>query len=205
MHQTRAETSKQIPIPRKGTKYVARPLRNLKNSIPVVVAVRDILKLARTTAEVKKMINSKQLKINGREVKDCRNSIVLFNLFHADKLYVLALTENGRFTLEETKDKDRLCKVINKKLVEKNKLQINLHDGTNILTADKKIKVNDSVFLSPENKISKHIPLEDSKNCVIISGKYTGKHAKILDVKDKVKVMIDKTEAELEKRSVVAK
>ena len=145
------------------------------------------------------------LKINGREVKDYRNSIVLFNLLHADKLYVLTLTENGRFTLEETKDKDRLCKVINKKLVEKNKIQINLHDGTNVLTSDKKIKVNDSVFLSPEKKISKHISLEDSKNCIIISGRYIGKHAKVLSVEDKVKVLINETEAELEKRSVVAK
>ena len=59
MHLTRAQASNKIPIPRKGSKYVARPLMNLKDSVPVVIAVRDMLKLARTAKEVKKMIINK--------------------------------------------------------------------------------------------------------------------------------------------------
>ena len=64
MYQTRSEAIKRLPIPRKGTKYVARALMHKKNSVPVVIAVRDMLKLAKTAKEVKKTIREKMIKIN---------------------------------------------------------------------------------------------------------------------------------------------
>ena len=64
MHLKRQEAITKLPIPRKGTKYVARALSHLDNSVPVVIAVRDMLRLARTTSEVKKMIHEKIFKLN---------------------------------------------------------------------------------------------------------------------------------------------
>ncbi|MEO0238267.1 MAG: hypothetical protein ABIN35_08560, partial [candidate division WOR-3 bacterium] len=69
-----------------GTKYVVRAIDNPNNSVPVLVAVRDILKLARSAREVQKMINSKILKINGRPVKDWHETIKLFNIFESKNL-----------------------------------------------------------------------------------------------------------------------
>ena len=106
MHLKRQKAAIKLPIPRKGTKYIARALSNLNNSVTVVIAVRDMLKLARTAAEVKKMIHRKLLKINGKNVKDYRESIRLFNLFEADKPYILTLLPTGKFTLEESKEKN---------------------------------------------------------------------------------------------------
>lgn len=178
MHQTRAQVTKKIPIPRKGTKYVARALSNLDNSVPVVVAVRDMLKLARTSKEVKEMIKEKVLKLNGREIKDERESIKLFNVLQADKTYVLTFSPIGKFTFEEIKSKERLAKVIGKKILSGKKTQINLHDGTNILS-NEKIKIGDSVYIDSNNKIAKHVSLEKGKECFVISGKYVGKKGKI--------------------------
>ena len=107
MYQSRQTVSKRIPIRRKGSKYVARALSNLKESVPVVIAVRDMLKLARTSKEVKKMINSKLLKINGKPVKDHRESIRLFNLFEAGKVYRLSILPTGKFTFEEVSDSNK--------------------------------------------------------------------------------------------------
>ncbi|MCH7525605.1 MAG: hypothetical protein IIC74_11590, partial [Bacteroidetes bacterium] len=76
--------------------------------------------------------------------------------------------------IKESKDKNRICKVLNKTLSKKNKIQINLHDGSNVLTEDK-IKTQDTVYLDGENKIAKHDPLEKGKPCLVISGKYLGK------------------------------
>jgi small subunit ribosomal protein S4e len=205
MHQKRQAVSKKIPIPRKGTKYVARSRMDLQNSVPLVVAVRDMLKLARTAKEVKKMIKQKLLKINGKEVKDYRASLRLFNILEAGKTYALTITKTGRLSLEETKEKNRVCKVIDKTLLKGNKIQLNLHDGSNVI-AKEKINTYDSVYLDSSNKILKHVQLEKGKACLIISGKYLGEKGKIESINEKITVSLEDKEfsAQLEKRSVVA-
>ena len=91
MHKKRQTLTTKVPIQRKGTKYVARASSHINDSVPVIIALRDMLKLAQTIKEVKYMIHTKLLKINGRPVKDYRESIRLFNIFEADKKYVLKL------------------------------------------------------------------------------------------------------------------
>lgn len=185
MHLKRQEVTTKIPITRKGTTYVARSSSDLNNSVPIVIAVRDMLKLAKNTAEVKKMIHEKKLKINGRIAKDFRESVKLFGIFEADKKYVLTISDVHRFIFEETKSTDRLCKVLGKKLLSKNKIQLNLHDGTNVISKEK-IKTNDSLYLSQDNKITKHIPMEKGKNIFVMSGKYLGQEGKIAEIKGRM-------------------
>lgn len=206
MYQTRAKATKKLPIPRKGTKYIARSFESLENSIPVVIAIRDVLKLAKTSKEVKKMINKKLLKINGKEVKELREGIRLFNILEAGKSYELSLTNNGKFTFNETKNKNqRLVKVTNKKILKSKTTQINLYDGSNVITKDK-INVHDSLILDFSGKITKHIPLEKGKDCLIISGKNIGKAGKIVSTKDsKVTVKIKDEDHTLDKGRIFAK
>jgi small subunit ribosomal protein S4e len=204
MHRTRKQASVKYPIPKKGTKYIARASSSLQDSIPVVIAVRDILKLANTTKEVKKMINEKLLKINGRVVEDFHESIKLFNIFEADKAYRLTLLPTGKFSFEETKDKERLCKVIGKQLLSGNTIQINLHDGSNVMSKDK-INIGDTVYLDFSGKIKSHVVVEKGKSAFIIAGKYSGFEGKIESVKDKkVLVKFKEKSAELPLSEVVA-
>ena len=178
MHQTRQATSTKIPVPRKGTKYIARANSNHKDSVPVVVAVRDMLHLAKTSKEVKKMVSQKLLKLNGKPVKDIKESISLLNLFEADKPYLLTLTSNGRFTLEETKDnKQRIAKIIGKKLLKSKKLQFNLHDGTNLLGSEK-ASMGDSLSLDLTGKVKGVVKLDKGSQVLIFKGKYSRKKAK---------------------------
>ncbi|MDO8508422.1 MAG: hypothetical protein Q7S27_01930 [Nanoarchaeota archaeon] len=205
MHLKRQETTTKLPIPRKGTKYVARALSHLNNSVPVVIAVRDMLKMARTTADVKKMIHQKLLKINGRNVRDHRESIKLFNLFEADKHYILSLLPTGKFSLEHAKEKDsRLCKVINKTLVKNNSIQLNFHDGSNILSKTP-ISVGDSLYLDLSSKIKKHLPLEKGKEVMIIKGKYLGLKGKVESLENnKITIKINDRSTTISKQQVVA-
>ncbi|MDO8459844.1 MAG: S4 domain-containing protein [Nanoarchaeota archaeon] len=179
MHQTRQEVSMKLPIPRKGTKYVVRAIRDVNNSVPVLIALREMLKMARTAKEVEQMIKQKLLKINGRIVEDYHESINLFNILEADKSYVLTLSPTGRFVFEETKAKsERLCKVINKTLIKKGKIQLNMHEGSNFITSEK-IEVGDSVYVDFTGRIKKHVALEKGKSCFIIGGKYSGSHGTV--------------------------
>ena len=206
MHLKRQAVTMKLPIPRKGTTYIARASSNIDNSVSVLSAVRDMLKLARTLREVKYLIHSKLLKLNGRHVRDYRESIKLFNILEADKPYMLTILQTGRFSLQEVKDREkRPCKVINKKILNGDKIQINLHDGTNISSKDK-IYIGDTVYLNKEGKVVDHIKFEKGKNVFVISGKYQGLKGKI-DSIDKSKVSVSilgKNSITLSKRQVIA-
>ncbi len=204
MHLNRTELTRKIPVPRKGTKYVARALSHVDESVPVVVAVRDILGFAKNAREVKIMIQDKMIKINGRPVKDYRESVKLFNILEAGKKYVLTVKPTGRFSFEETKDDSRVAKVINKKILKNNKIQINLHDGSNAIYS-KKIKVGDSVRLDKDNKITEVMPLEKGKKVFVFSGKNLGRSGKVKEIDNrKVKVEMEDKEAELDESHLIS-
>jgi small subunit ribosomal protein S4e len=166
-----------------------------------------MLKLAKDTREVKRMILRKQLKINGKPVKDKKESIKIFNILEADKTYVLSVLPTGRFIFKEVKEKkERLCKVLGKKILSKGTVQLNLHDGSNILTAEK-IGIGDSIYLSLDGKVSKTAKLEKGKAAFIMSGKYSGLEGEIESVSDKsvkIKFKDKESSTELNKNQVAA-
>lgn len=172
-----------IPIVRKGTKYVARSLAHKKKSVPVVVAVRDMLKLAHTAKEVHEMIKQKSLKINGRTVYDYHDSIKPFNIFVADKTYILSFTSNGRFIFKPSSSSDRPVKIINKHLLSKNTLQYNCSDGSNFVSKEK-INIHDTVYLDSQNKVKKHVPLEKGKPAIVVSGSSIGQEGTIESIEN---------------------
>lgn len=183
MHLTRSETLKKLPIARKGTRYIVRTAGYVHNSVSVLVAIRDMLKLARTAREVQEMIKAKQIKLNGRIVRDYRAPICLFNVLEAHKKYRLSIAPTGRFTLVETKDAARLARVMSKILQPKGVIQYNLHDGTNLITKEKLI-IGDSVELDVSNKIVKVISLEKAKKVFIYTGKNKGHEASVKSLSD---------------------
>ena len=196
MHLTRKESSKKLPIPRKGTKYLAVARLNRNEAVPVVVALRDMIKIARTAKEVREMIKNKAIKINWRTIYDLNDSIQLFNILEAGKSYRLSLLPTGKFFFEEVKSKDvKLCKIIGKKLLNYG-IQYNMHDGSNLVTKDK-LSIGDSVYLDFSGKIKSHAKVEKGKEILVISGKYIGEKGKIDLVSEKdnsVKIKLENKE-----------
>lgn len=204
MHQTRSEVIKQLPLTRKGTKYVARASRNSSNSVPLLIAVRDMLKLANTSKEVKGMIHNKKLKVNGKPAKNLTDPICLFSRIEADKNYLLTMLPTGRFSFVETKEHDRKLKIVGKVMVKGKKLQYALHDGTSIVS-DKQFSVGDTLILTNDNKVSKHLSIDKGKEIFAFSGSYMGREGKVSDVSgNKITVKFDKEEAVIDKSQVIA-
>ncbi len=204
MHLTRAQSSRKLPVKRKGTKYIARALSHKNESVPVVVAVRDILKLAGTAREVKYMIQKKLLKINGKEVKDMKESIRIFNIFTAGgKNYRLSILPSKRFFLSETNESKRVVKVVGKTLLKNGAVQLNLHDGTNILEKEK-TRINDSLEIDFSGKIVGKIAFEKGKNAFVFSGKSAGKFGKLEEVNGgKAKIKLEEKTVELNKSHLI--
>jgi small subunit ribosomal protein S4e len=205
MHQTRKESSIRLPIKRKGTKYLVRPKTHVKNSVPVAIAVREMLGLAQTSKEVKKMIHEKMIKINGKLVEDLHESIKLFNVLEAGKEYRLSILPTGKFVLEPYSLKEgRLCKVTGRSLVSGKKIQIHLHDGTNVIGKES-INVNDSVYLDADTKVKKHVALEKGSEVFIIKGRHEGHKGKVNGIEGKfVEVHGKGGIYKLEKSNVIA-
>lgn len=186
MHFTRKESPIKLPIKRKGTKYLAAPSSHHQNAVATVIALRDMINIAHTAKEVRNILKNKQAKLNGRIIKSYNQSILLFNILEVGgKSYELQLLPTGKFVFVETKSKEqRLVKVIGKKKLPKNKNQLNLHDGSNIIGPEN-IQVGDSLILDFSGKIKKHISLEKGADVWIIAGKHIGHRGNILERKDK--------------------
>jgi len=198
MHLKRTTANRKLPIQRKGTKYVARALNNLHSGLPVVIAVRDMLKLAKTSKEVKHMVNKKMIKINGKVIRDIKRTICLFSILELGEKYKLVVLPTGKFSLEKTKDKYRVGKIINKTFLKNKKIQLNLHDGTNIISKET-VKTGDSVELDWNGQIKNIIRLERGKNVFIFSGKSVGLNGEIGSIeKNKAKIKFKGKQGEVE-------
>lgn len=188
-HLKRQQVPKSWPIPRKGTKLVVKPRFNLREGIPLLIFIRDMLKIAQNRKEVKKALNEKKILINGKNAKDEKQGILLLDVITivpAKKAYKLILNEKGKFDYEETKEKNsKISKIIGKKMLKGKKLQINLMDGRNYLS-DIKCKINDSVVIDfKENKIIKKIELKEKAKVLIFAGKHAGKKGIVIKIEGK--------------------
>jgi small subunit ribosomal protein S4e len=173
---------KNWPIPRKGTAFVVKPV---SGEIPILVVLRDILKIAQNRREVKKAIHMKNILLNGKAVKDDKIGLSLFDtmtIVPSKKNYKIDLAQNGKFRIEEIDEKDaskKIVKIVNKKTLKNKKTQLNLSDGNNTLS-DIKCNTNDSAVIDfKTKKIVKCLVLKEKANVVIFAGKHAGKKGAI--------------------------
>jgi len=204
-HLKRQTVPKSWPIPRKGTKYVVRPSFGTSKGVPLLILLRDMLKIAQNRKEVKRIIHQKQVLINGILARDEKSNIQLFdkvsivdagvgagkNSAGAKKHYKLNLGSNGKFMIEEIGEKDanqKVAKVVNKKILRGKKVQLNLSDGRNYLS-NTKCNVNDSVSVDlPNKKISKCLPLKKGAKIIVVAGKHSGERGVLKEIKTEDKI-----------------
>lgn len=198
-HLKRNSLTKNWPIPRKGSKFIAKPKSNQKKGIPILFILRDMMKIAQNKKEVKKALHDKKVLLNGRKINDVRNSALLFDIISivpSKEYYQLSLTDNGKFKLEKIDKKDstkKIAKVANKRIIKKGKIQINLEDGENFVQ-NMKCNTGDSVIVDLEKgKIEKCLPVKKGNNAIIIAGKHSGKKGKIEEMDEEHQMVTIKT------------
>ncbi len=196
MHLKRQKVPKRWPIPRKGTAYVVKPNFGIKNGIPILVILRDLLKIAQNRKEVKKALYAKNVLLNDVPIKNEKNSAFLFDiitLVPSKKSYKLIFNEHGKFEAEEIKEAEshsKIFKIINKKTLKGKKTQLNLKDGKNFIS-DLKCKVNDSVIFDfKKGNITKCLPLKEKSNAFVFAGNHSGSIGNITKI-DLGKKMIE--------------
>ncbi|OGI15373.1 30S ribosomal protein S4e [Candidatus Micrarchaeota archaeon RBG_16_49_10] len=164
--------------------------------IPLTILARDVLKLVDTGREAKTIVKAGDILVDGRPRKDQKYPVGFMDVVEIPKIkkaYRMMATSKGLELVEiaEKETKVKLCKITNKSLIEKGHVQLNLHDGRNIIIPVKDPKkrkedvysTGDSVLIElPSQKIVDHVKMEKGNLVLITGGQNEGVIAKIKDI-----------------------
>jgi len=153
--------------------------------------VRDFLRLADNASEAKKIIKSKEMFVDGKPKLDYRYPVGLFDSIEVpkiDKQFRVVPSKRGFDLIEISKQdsKQKLCRINGKTMTKNGILQLNLHDGKNIIS-DKKTKTDyntgDSLLIElPNQKIIEHLKMDKGMLSIITAGQNRGTIAKIKEI-----------------------
>ncbi len=173
-------------VARKAYPWITKPSPGphpQESCLPLLVVLRDVLHIADKAAEVKKVIKAGKVLVDKRVVKDKGFPVGLMDVIELPdigKAWRVVPDQRG-FVLKQTKKTDtKLCRIEGKRMIRSGIIQLNLHDGRNVLVKEKKYKVGDSVIIElPGQKIVEHLQLKTGQPAFIIAGKNMGVTGKI--------------------------
>ncbi len=158
-----------------------------KYCTPLLMLLRDVLKVARTAREARRILASRLVQVDGVVRTDPDFPVGLMDVVSfptLGKYYRLIVDWKGRIAPAEV-EKDgasqKLVKVVKKHTSKGGKFNITFHDGRNMVS-DNNVRVGDSVLIElPKAKLKKHLKLEKGSRCLIMEGKHVGS---IVDLKE---------------------
>lgn len=193
-HFKRIRAPRTWPIARKEDKFIVRPnpgAHNFELSLPINVVIKDLLNLAKTTKEVKIMLNKQEILVDGKKVKEHKLPVGFLDVISfplTKKAYRITINNKGKLDIIELKDTEsklKACKIIGKTLLKKNKIQINLNDSKNIFVEKDNYKVGDTLIIEvPSQKIVDHIKFDKNASIILVGGKHIGKKGSIEEIKE---------------------
>ncbi|MEA1924464.1 MAG: 30S ribosomal protein S4e [Candidatus Altiarchaeota archaeon] len=159
-----------------------------KKSITLSYILRDILGYAKTAKEAQKILNTDHVLVDKKVRRDPNYGVGLMDVVEIPgmKKRFIMLPKKKTMVLKEIKKKDagtKLCKIIDKTVVDGGRIQLNLHDGSNIMV-DKKDKkdygTKDSVVLElPDRKIKDLVKFKEGNTALVVDGVHAGEIGKI--------------------------
>jgi small subunit ribosomal protein S4e len=200
-HLKRLASPKSWKIKRKVRKWVVKPSpgpHRKDESIPLLLIVRDYFGYAKNSREAKRIINNGKILVDKAVRRDYKFPAGLMDVIEipeAKERKIVLIDKKGRLTLKKIMKKNtkyKLCKIVNKTVVKGGHIQLNLHDGRNILIRVKDptnpkediYKTNDTVVIDLNKKtIVKHLPYKEGNLALITGGTHISKVARIEEIK----------------------
>lgn len=191
-HLKRLAAPGHWPIRRKERPFTIRTrpgAHPLHESLPLAVIVRDLLNLTSTYNETRRVIAQGHVKVDGKPRKDYKYAVGLMDVIEIPEVKTrLRVLPAARHLLQlhsiPKKEADlKLCKITGKTTVAKGSIQLQLHDGRNILLpvedpkakAKEPYRVGDTLLIKvPDQAIRDHIPLQEGVTAIITGGDHTG-------------------------------
>lgn len=188
------------PILRKEYKWTVKPRpgpHSAEVSLPLLLIVRNVLGYAKTAREARRLIAEGHFKVDGRVRKDYK-----YPVGPMDVIEVVDTGEAYRFLpypvkffklhpIPKEEASIKPVRINNKTTVKGGHIQLNLHDGRNILIRVKDprkpvedvYKTMDTLIITlPEQEIKEHIPFKEGAIAIIVAGRNVGRVGRIIDV-----------------------
>ena len=187
-HMKRLTMPRSWPLPRKSSVWIQKPNpcgHPLDLCMRMGVILRDILGVAQNRREAKKILHSKQVKVDGDIETDIGRGVGLMDVLTVGEVsYRCVLDTNGklRYRMISAKESStKICRVMGKTTIKGGKTQVHLHDGRNMLFSDNpEYKTGDSLVLSlPDQEIKSHYKFEEGSMAYLTGGNHTGELATV--------------------------
>ncbi|MEM1764978.1 MAG: 30S ribosomal protein S4e [Zestosphaera sp.] len=193
------------PILRKAYKWTVKTSPGphpINRSVPLLIIVRDFMGLAETSGEARKIIAEGNIKVDGRVRKDYKFPVGIMDVIEVVKtgeyFRVLPVPTKvlGLLPISEDEASFKLYRIENKTTVKGGHIQLNLHDGRNVLVrvsdprnpAEDTYETLGTVKLSlRDGKIEEYYPMREGAVAIIVGGKNIGRVAKILKIYEGVR------------------
>src|SRR3989338_4570809 len=170
-------------VERKAGKFIARPRGSFSfgAGMPLMTVIKDVLGLVETRKEGKRVLNSRDVFVNGARRKDEKFMVGIMDLLSLKdlgKTYRVLFDTNGVLRLVPVSDSDasvHLCRINGKRIIGKGKVQLSLHDGRSIIGSND-YRTGDSLVLSTQDTgVKGHVRLESGCYAYLIGGSNVGR------------------------------
>ncbi len=187
-HRKRLSMPRSWALPRKTSVWIAKQDpggHSDEFSMPLTVILRDVLGFAQSRREVKRLLASRKVLVDGRVATSPNRGVGLMDVLTVgDDNFRCVLDKNGklRFPAIDAKSAGtKVCRIDGKTTIKNGVTQYNLHDGRNILIDDaKKYNTGDSLVIAvPGQDIKAHHAFDEGANAVLIGGNHVGSIAAI--------------------------
>nr|ABR23501.1 ribosomal protein S4 [Ornithodoros parkeri] len=189
-HLKRLHAPKSWMLDKLGGVFAPRPStgpHKLRESLPLIIMLRNRLKYALTGAEVKKIVKQRLIKVDHKVRTDTNYPAGFMDVITIEKtgeFFRLLYDVKGRFVLhritpEEAKYK--LCRVKRVQVGPKGVPFLVTHDARTIRYPDPLIKVNDTVKVDQATgKIDDYIKFDSGNVCMVTGGHNLGRVGTIM-------------------------
>ena len=198
-------------VDRKEGKFIARPKGSFSMAMgmPLITVLKDVLKLVSTRKEGQRVLNSREITVNGVRRKGEKFMIGLMDVLaikDTGKSYRMLLDRNSVLRLvpvAESEASVKLGRITGKRSVRNGRVQLSLHDGHSLLGAAAHSTGDTVVLALPKGDVTQHIKLESGCHAYLIGGSNVGRTGVVENISgDKVTVKIGDGVVEAAKRFV---
>jgi small subunit ribosomal protein S4e len=186
-----------MPIAKKVHKFVYNTMPGphpKMYSLPLGVVLRDVMKLCDNGREVNFVLQRGDILIDGKPRRHAHFPVGLMDVISIPRIqkYWRVLPKLGGGILmhetTEAESKFKLCQIVDKRYVNGGKLQLNLHDGRNVVIFPEDpnfgaYKTRGTLKIEvPSQKILEYYPMSTNSPALIVRGHNTGIAGTIKDI-----------------------
>lgn len=199
-HLKRLPAPRHWPIKRKEDKFTTRVIPGphpKEHCLTLAILLRDVLGYTENMREVRAMLSSGQVVVDGVVRKNTRFPVGIMDVVEittsGERFRLLPKLRGGLriVRIDDSEAKFKLCRIETKTMVKGGKVQLGLHDGRTLLLPEGEkasdYKTLDTLKIGiPTQKLMKTINLDKGAYAVVSRGKNVGIEGKILEVEKRL-------------------